>query len=166
MRRAFLITVIAAMASLPAVQGQSFSACDLNQDGKTDSTDVQLAINMSLGLAPCTANVAGSGVCNVVATQRVTNAALGGTCITSASHSVTLNWGSSACSNLAGYNVYRGTASGGPYTRLNSSPVTATSFADTGVQGGQTYFYVATAVDTTNLESTYSNEARAPVPTP
>jgi|SRR5437870_567894 len=47
------------------------------------------------------------------------------------------------------YNVYRGTQSGGPYQRLNLSPQPDNSYTDATVQSGLTYFYVATAVDTT-----------------
>lgn len=53
------------------------SPCDLNQDGTTNATDVQLAINMTVGAVPCTANIGGSGVCNAAIVQRVINAALG-----------------------------------------------------------------------------------------
>jgi hypothetical protein len=57
-------------------------ACDLNHDGVTSVVDVQLAVNMSLGTIPCTANINGSGVCAVTTVQRVINAALGGPCVT------------------------------------------------------------------------------------
>jgi fibronectin type 3 domain-containing protein len=65
-----------------------------------------------------------------------------------------------------GYNVYRGTQSGGPYAVLNSSPNPSTSFTDSTVQAGSTYYYVVTAVDSTGTESAYSNQAQAVVPTP
>jgi hypothetical protein len=58
------------------------SACDLNFDGVTSVLDVQLAVNMSLGTTPCTANINGPGVCAVTTIQRVVNAALGGACVT------------------------------------------------------------------------------------
>ena len=93
------------------------SACDLNQDGSVNVVDVQLATNMTLGLTPCTADVYGSDVCNVIVIQRVTNAALGGTCVTgtsAVSHSVTLSWLASSTTGVTGYNVYRGTTTGGP----------------------------------------------------
>lgn len=32
---------------------------------------------------------------------------------------------------VAGYNIYRGTASGGPYTKINSTLVTAVTYSDT-----------------------------------
>jgi fibronectin type 3 domain-containing protein len=35
---------------------------------------------------------------------------------------------------------------------------------DPGVQSGTTYFYVVTAVDSSNVESTYSNQATAAIP--
>ncbi len=78
-------------------------------------------------------------------------------------HSVSLNWDPST-SLVAGYNIYRGTQSGGPYTKLNSSLLAATDFSDSGVQSGTTYFYVSTAVDGNSLESSFSNEASADVP--
>src|SRR6185503_2795501 len=65
--------------------------------------------------------------------------------------------------NVVGYHVYRGTTAGGPYVLLNASPVVGISYADITVQDGQTYYYVATAVDN-NGESVYSNEAQAVVP--
>jgi hypothetical protein len=58
------------------------SACNLNNDGTVNVLDVQLAVNMSLGLIPCTANINGPGQCRVTTVQRVVNAALGGSCIT------------------------------------------------------------------------------------
>jgi hypothetical protein len=62
------------------------------------------------------------------------------------SHSVTLDWteGTSGVT-VIGYNVYRGTVSGGPYVKLDSSLVSAESYNDAGVQSGHTYYYVVTA---------------------
>jgi len=79
-------------------------------------------------------------------------------------HDVTLNWNASVSSGVAGYNVYRGSVSGGPYARMNSSAVTITSYNDNGVQRGQTYFYVVTSLSLNNVESSYSNEVMAPIP--
>ena len=82
------------------------------------------------------------------------------------SHSVTLSWTASVSTNVIGYNVYRSTTSGGPYAKLNGSPVGATAYLDSNVASGQSYFYVATAVDSSNNESDYSTQATAIVPTP
>jgi hypothetical protein len=81
-------------------------------------------------------------------------------------HSAALAWNASTSSNVVGYNVYRGTVSGGPYTQINSALDATTSDTDSTVQGGQTYYYVATAVDSTGAESSYSNESRAVIPYP
>lgn len=79
-------------------------------------------------------------------------------------HSVSLSWSPSP-STVIGYNVYRGTASGGPYpTKLTPSPQPATSLIDTTVNAGNTYYYVATSVDQNHVESIYSNQLTAAVP--
>lgn len=78
-------------------------------------------------------------------------------------HSVTLTWNASTTS-VAGYNVYRGTTSGGPYTKLNTVLETATNYIDSTVQASTTYFYVATAVDSSQDESSFSNQISAAVP--
>ncbi len=65
---------------------------------------------------------------------------------------------------MEGYYIRRRTSSSGSYQVLNSSGWTsANSYKDTDVVSGQTYFYVVTAVDETNLqnESDNSNEASA-----
>lgn len=148
------------------------SACDLNSDQTVNGTDVQLAIDMSLErVSPCTANIVGPGVCNVVVVQRVINAMNDGqqNCLVGTSpvpHSVTLSWVASTSLNVVGYNIYRGTTRGGPYSLLTTTRVTGTTYRDTAVQAGQTLYYVATAVDSNSLESVYSNEATALVPTP
>ena len=143
------------------------SPCDLNNDGKVDTTDVNLAVTMALGTTSCTANIAGANVCNVVVVQRVVNAANGGACITTG-HSVSLSWTASTSSNVKGYNIYRGTTSGGqgPYAIVNSSIIAGTTYTDSTVQAGLTYFYVATTVDNSNNESGHSTEATAVIPYP
>ncbi|HEV2732572.1 MAG TPA: choice-of-anchor D domain-containing protein [Terriglobales bacterium] len=79
-------------------------------------------------------------------------------------HSVDLTWNSST--SAIGYNVYRGTASGGPYSMINSSLDASTAFTDNNVTAGETYYYVVTAVDGQSNESVYSNQTTATIPTP
>lgn len=68
-----------------------------------------------------------------------------------------LSW--SAAGGATGYSVHRGTAAGGPYTTVATN-VVATSYTDTGLTNGTTYYYV---VSSTNAEgeSANSNEASA-----
>ena len=82
------------------------------------------------------------------------------------SHSVDLSWNASQSSGVVGYNIYRGTVSGGPYSKVNSTPNADTTYTDPTVTAGQTYFYVAKAVDTNDAESGPSNEVQAVIPTP
>jgi hypothetical protein len=80
------------------------------------------------------------------------------------SHSVDLAWGASSSTDVVGYNVYQGTVSGGPYTKLTSSPVSALQYVDSTVQAVNTYYYVVTSVASSNQESAYSNQVSATIP--
>jgi len=70
---------------------------------------------------------------------------------------VSLNW--NASSGAASYNVKRSTTSGGPYTTV-ATGVTSTSFTNTGLTNGTTYFFVVSAVNSAG-ESGNSNQASA-----
>ena len=166
-RRVFLLVPAAGMFFLSASAWAQINACDLSKDGIVNNVDVNLAANMAIGAAPCTANIQAPSVCDVVTVQRVVNAVLTGTCVTGVTpHSVTLTWVASTSSNVTGYNIYRATTSGGPYTKLNSSPVSATSYVNGIVQSGQAYYYVVTAVDSSGNESAFSNQAQGVIPSP
>jgi len=114
-----------------------------------------------------TSAVTGSGSVTVTsnATNSPINISLSGTGTQAVAHSATLSWTAST-STVVGYNVYRSTTSGGPYTLITSGPVAGITFTDTSVQAGATYFYVVTAVDVNGIESAFSNEASVTVPTP
>jgi len=75
---------------------------------------------------------------------------------------VTLSWSASQ-SSIAGYNVYRGTAPGS-YSKINTALDPNTSFVDKAPVPGATYYYAATAVDSTGKESTYSDPIEVYVP--
>ena len=81
-------------------------------------------------------------------------------------HDVILSWTASTTAGVVGYNVYRGTTSGGPYpTELNSAPINGTTYTDETVQSGQTYYYVVTAVASNDVtQSADSAPASACVP--
>ena len=76
-----------------------------------------------------------------------------------------VSWQASNSPGVGSYNVYRSTASGGPYKRIGSG-VSGSSYMDTAVQAGVTYFYVVTAVTNANVESRISQEIKATVPSP
>jgi hypothetical protein len=80
-------------------------------------------------------------------------------------HSVAVDWAAST-STVAGYNVYRGTASGGPYSRINTTLITGLTYTDSTVSSGATYYYVVTAVAADGTESSFSSQVQAAIPTP
>jgi hypothetical protein len=161
-----LLLIAALLFSSSSGFAQTANACDLNTDGAVNVVDVQLAINMYLGIIPCTADIDTLDVCNSDVVNAVVTAALGGTCVVS-THSVVLSWTASTTSNISGYNLYRSATSGGTYTKVNTALVVPTSYTDSSVQAGHTYFYVATAVDTSGNESVHSSPPQqAVVPTP
>jgi hypothetical protein len=81
-------------------------------------------------------------------------------------HIVDLSWNASTSTSVMGYNVYRGGAATGPFSKINPSLNTSMNYSDRTVQSGQTYYYVTTAVDTAGGESSYSNQVQAVVPFP
>jgi Fibronectin type 3 domain-containing protein len=92
---------------------------------------------------------------------------LTGTGLAPLAHSVDVAWDASSSATLQGYNVYRSTVSGGPYTKI--SPILATStllFTDTTPVSGKQYFYVVTAVDTSGAESSASTQVAVTIPVP
>jgi fibronectin type 3 domain-containing protein len=107
-----------------------------------DDSDIQiLAIT---GVSPTTAAAAPSGL---------TAAAV-------SSSEIDLSW-TAAAGTVTGYNVYRGTASGGQSpTPLNSTPLSSavTNYQDTTAAAGTSYYYVVKALDGTGI-SQGSDEA-------
>jgi Abnormal spindle-like microcephaly-assoc'd, ASPM-SPD-2-Hydin/Immunoglobulin domain len=88
---------------------------------------------------------------------------LSGSGVSTSSHSVTLSW-TDADSGITGYHAYSSMVSGGPFVRMTSTALTTPSYRDTSVQSGQTYYYVVTALNSSNQESVYSSEVTAIVP--
>jgi carboxypeptidase T len=75
---------------------------------------------------------------------------------------ISLAW--TAASGATGYSIHRGTASGGPYTTLQSNLI-GTNFTNTSLTNGTTYYYVVTAANGVG-EGPNSNEASATPVTP
>jgi hypothetical protein len=88
---------------------------------------------------------------------------LSGTGVQPRAHSVALSWTAST-STVSGYNIYRSTTNGSGYGMINSGLVGTLTYVDSGVQSGTSYYYVATAVDSSGNESAYSNQATAVIP--
>ena len=111
----------------------SASACGTNS-GYDDHDDLVFAV----GGSTCTPPAAPTGV----------------TASSSSQTGATVSW--TASSGATSYTIYRSTTSGGPYTQVGTS--TTTSFTDSGLTCGTTYYYVVTA---TNGTCASGNSAQA-----
>jgi hypothetical protein len=78
-------------------------------------------------------------------------------------HVVDLSWNASTSSNVTGYNLYRG-ADGVNWQIVNPSLIPATLYSDSSVASGSSYYYAATAVDITGLESVKSVPIQVTIP--
>jgi hypothetical protein len=136
----FSIKGISLPITIAAGQSVSYSVAFTPQSSGTASGTLSFASNASTA----TESVTGSGVSAV-------------------QHSVNLNWNPST-SQVTGYNVYRASAASGPYAKLNSSPDANTTFTDGTVASAHTYYYVTTAVNSSGVESSYSNQVQVAVP--
>ncbi|HSS97904.1 MAG TPA: glycoside hydrolase family 44 protein, partial [Terriglobales bacterium] len=79
---------------------------------------------------------------------------------TAGTQQVALSWTASA--GASSYNVKRGTNSGGPYTQVGTP--TTTSFTDSGLTAGTTYFYVVSAVNATGESANTAQVSATPKP--
>lgn len=152
-----------------SISGVSASGAGFTASG---GSGVTLAPNQSTTVTvtfdPSAAGSVTGGLAIASNATNSTNVVLSGTGVAASSsastqHSVALNWSPSA-SAVAGYFVYRGTISGGPYSKLFASADTAANYKDSSVSDGLTYYYVVTAVDSSSVESSYSNEVSATIP--
>ena len=152
------VTISSVSLSGPGFSAGGLSSGQILNAGQTATLNVTFAPAAS-----------GSATGNVTVSSDATNSPasvnLSGSGVQPVAHSAALSW-SASTSTVAGYNVYRGATSGGPYTKQNSSINSPTAYTDSAVQSGQTYHYVVTAVDSSNVESVYSNEVSAAIPTP
>jgi hypothetical protein len=102
----------------------------------------------------------------------ITNANVSGVNFTATAtpHPIQLTWGTGAIESpvsgqfVVGYNVYRSSVSGGPYTQLNRAPIPAFTFVDNAVSAGETLYYVCSTVDSLGNVSHYSSQATVTVP--
>jgi Abnormal spindle-like microcephaly-assoc'd, ASPM-SPD-2-Hydin/Transmembrane protein 131-like N-terminal len=141
--------------------GSGFS---ITSGGSAVTLSPKQSTSVSVQFAPKTAGSANGSVTLTSNASSPSAVSLSGTGVApQVNHTVALNWGASPAS-VAGYNIYRSSVSGSSYAKVNSSLVGGVSFTDSNVQSGQTYYYVATAVDSSGNESVYSNEVPATVP--
>ena len=140
-------------SGMPSGTAVSFNPNPIPAPGSGNSTmTITVGSGTPTGTYPITVTGNGGGV------QQNTTLSLTVTAL------VALSWNASTSQDVIGYNAYRSTTSGGPYTKLNSTLISSTSYIDQPVQSGYTYYYVTTAVNSQGQESVYSNQAAAVIP--
>ncbi|MCL5016214.1 MAG: fibronectin type III domain-containing protein [Patescibacteria group bacterium] len=108
-----------------------------------------------------------SGQSNIVSasplTQNTTPVAITNLSASAANNAIVLNWNYSGNTQAAYFKVYRGTGGGNVsfYTSTNGG---ASTFTDSGVSAGTTYFYQVSAVSSSGTEGPLSNEVSATIP--
>jgi Domain of unknown function (DUF4082)/Abnormal spindle-like microcephaly-assoc'd, ASPM-SPD-2-Hydin len=118
--------------------------------------------SFSVTFAPiATGALSGSVAVTSTATNSTLSIPFSGTGV--AMHKATLSWTPST-STVSGYNVYRGTQKGGPYTNSTSALVPGSTYIDLTVQSGLIYYYVVTSVESNGMESVHSSEVSATIP--
>jgi hypothetical protein len=125
------------------------------------------SVNVPVVFNPAAAGAVNGSLVLMSNGAAVLSVPLAGTGLTPLAHSVDIAWDASTSATLQGYNVYRSTVSGGPYSKI--SPTVATStllFTDSTPVSGKQYFYVVTAVDTSGLESAASTQVAVTIPVP
>ncbi len=79
-------------------------------------------------------------------------------------HLVNLNWSASSSTEIAGYNLYRGT-DGVNWQKINlGGLIASTLYSDSSAANGTTYYYTATAVNLSGMESAKPTPIRVVIP--
>lgn len=121
--------------------------------------------NFTLSFTPQSSGLASSTVSFLSnASNSPSSATVTGTGVAAPVYSVSLNWNPSNSPDISGYNVYRRTGSSGNFTKINTTLDSSTTYTDTAVIDGYTYYYETTAVNSSNQESAPSNAFQAVIP--
>lgn len=121
----------------------------------TNSGAITTSVNasgLSAGTYAATITIASTGATNTPQTLAVSLTVSAAT-----TSSATLTWTSNKETDLAGYKIYRGTASGS-YGLIATVPAGTLTYQATGLALNTTYFFAISAYDTAGNESPYSSE--------
>jgi hypothetical protein len=160
------VTLTNTGSSSVMISGVSVSGAGFTAGGSASGLTVSpgRTATVSATFSPFTlGSLAGSLTITSNAKNSPITVALSGTGVASSTHSVALSWTASS-STVAGYNVYVSPSSAGPYSLLNSSPVPNTSYVDTNVLAGDTYYFRITSVSSSYQESAPSAGVQAVIP--
>jgi hypothetical protein len=142
----FVVSGLAFPVTIPAGQSTSFTVTFTPQTSGVASVSASFASNTAN--SPTVATLTGTGIAAPV-------------------HMVNLSWNADSSPNIVGYNIYRSSnGANGNYVKINSGLDANTSYTDSSVTDGQTYYYETTAVNSSNEESARSTAIAAVIPPP
>ena len=162
-----VITLTDTGTSSVTISALSYSGAGISASGAVNAVlSPGQSTSMTVTFAPTQAgSVAGSVVVTSTASDSPLDIAVSGIgAAANTTYSVDLSWAASASSGVTGYDVYRSTVSGGPYTLLDPTPVAALDYSDSSVQSGTEYFYVVTSVESNGTQSAYSTQISVSIP--
>ena len=130
----------------------------------TSSAQISVSVNpagLAAGTYTGTITVSatkGGGSISVPVTLTVTSGSTSSTSTTTSTSNgtATLTWDPSTSTNVAGYKVYMGTASGTYSSSITVESTTNYTVSDLAV--GSTYYFAVTAYNASGIESSFSNE--------
>jgi len=167
---------VGSSASLQATLTASNAAVTISSDDSTSSEFAILGLSLPVTIPAgqslpvtiqFTPNASGTASGQAGFTSNAANSPtveqLAGTGVAKGSYNVSLSWDAGGGSPV-GYNVFRGTVSGGPYEQINTALDASTNYTDNTVVSATTYYYVATAVNAEGQQSGYSNIGEAVIP--
>ncbi len=88
---------------------------------------------------------------------------IGCICFSAFADEVQLTWNANSETDIAGYRIYKGLQSGAYTSNVFTSNL-ATSITMSGLEAGKTYYFAATAINSSSLESDFSDEVAYTVP--
>jgi hypothetical protein len=141
----FFISGLSFPVTIAAGQSANFTITFTPQSSGAASTSVSFVSNAAN--SPDTGKLTGTGVAAPV-------------------HSVSLSWNADNSPNVVGYNVYRRTGTSGSFSQINTALVSVTTYTDTSITDGETYYYETTAVNTDGEQSAPSAAVQAVIPPP
>jgi hypothetical protein len=141
----FTVSGLSLPATIPAGQSANFTVTFTPQASGVASVGISFA--SSAPDSPSSATVTGTGVATPT-------------------YTVSLSWNASNSQNVVGYNIYRRAGSTGSFAQINGTLDPVTTFTDTSVTDGLTYYYETTAVNSSNEESARSSAVAAAIPSP
>jgi hypothetical protein len=129
----------------------------VEQFNTTATSSGNIVISFTQGTAD-NPDIAGIEVLSAGSVTRTAPSVPAGLSASSGNASVALTWSASTGTAPITYNVYRGTSSGGESTTPIATSISSTSYTDSGLTNGTTYYY---KVSSTNSVATSAQSAEA-----